>query len=95
MPSVQKEYHVLNGRIVWSRSAKQALAYVRFGSKADISAYPRHIRFTPERGHRPTIGREGNLKGQIVERAAKLLALLNDLMANYQMLRRRISSLAE
>jgi hypothetical protein len=38
---------------------------------------------------------KGNLKGQIVERAIKLLALLNDLMANYQTLRRRISSLAE
>jgi hypothetical protein len=34
---------------------------------------------------------KGNLKGQIVERAVKLLALLNDLMANYQTLRRRIS----
>jgi hypothetical protein len=34
---------------------------------------------------------KGNLKGQIVERAAKLLALLNDLMANYQTLRQRIS----
>jgi hypothetical protein len=32
---------------------------------------------------------KGNLKGQIIERAAKLLALLNDLMANYQTLRRR------
>jgi len=31
---------------------------------------------------------KGNLKGQIVERAAKLLALLNDLMSNYQTLRR-------
>jgi hypothetical protein len=38
---------------------------------------------------------KGNLKGQIVERAVKLLALLNDLMANYQTLRRRISPLAE
>jgi hypothetical protein len=38
---------------------------------------------------------KGNLKGQIVDRALKLLALLNDLMANYQTLRRRISSLAE
>jgi hypothetical protein len=38
---------------------------------------------------------KGNLKGQIVERAAKLLALLNDLTANYQTLRRRISPLAE
>ena len=38
---------------------------------------------------------KGNLKGQIVERAVKLLALLNDLMSNYQTLRRRISSLAE
>jgi len=34
---------------------------------------------------------KGNLKGQIIERAAKMLALLNDLMANYQTLRRRIS----
>ena len=38
---------------------------------------------------------KGNLKGQIVERAVKLLALLNDLMANYQTLRRRISPVAE
>ena len=38
---------------------------------------------------------KGNFKGQIVERAVKLLATLNDLMANYQRLRRRISSLAE
>ena len=34
---------------------------------------------------------KGNLKGQIVERAVKMLALLNDLMANYQMLRRRLA----
>jgi hypothetical protein len=34
---------------------------------------------------------KGKLKGHIVERAVKLLALLNDLMANYQTLRRRIS----
>jgi hypothetical protein len=34
---------------------------------------------------------KGDLKGQIVERAAKLLALLYDLMANYQTLRQRIS----
>jgi hypothetical protein len=38
---------------------------------------------------------KGNLKGQIVERAVKLLATLNDLMANYQTLRRRISPSAE
>jgi len=38
---------------------------------------------------------KGNSKGRMVERAAKLLALLNDLMANYQTLRRRISPLAE
>ena len=38
---------------------------------------------------------KGNFKGQIVERAVKLLATLNDLMANYQTLRRRISSVAE
>ena len=38
---------------------------------------------------------QGKLKGRIVEQALKLLATLNDLMANYQTLRRRISSLAE
>ncbi len=38
---------------------------------------------------------KGKLKGQLVERAAKLLALLNDLMTNYQTLRRGISPLAE
>jgi hypothetical protein len=38
---------------------------------------------------------KGNLKGQMVERAVKLLTLLNDLMANYQTLRRRMSPLAE
>jgi hypothetical protein len=38
---------------------------------------------------------KGNLRGQIIERAAKLLALLNDLMANYQTLRRRLNPLAE
>lgn len=38
---------------------------------------------------------KGNLKGQIVERAAKLLGLLNDLMAKYQTLRRRISPLTD
>ena len=38
---------------------------------------------------------QGKLKGRIVEQALKLLATLNDLMANYQTLRRRISSPAE
>ena len=38
---------------------------------------------------------KANLKDKIVEQVVKLLALLNDLMANYQMLRRRISPLAE
>ena len=37
---------------------------------------------------------KGNLKGRMVERAAKLLGLLNDLTANYQTLRRRINTLA-
>jgi hypothetical protein len=37
----------------------------------------------------------GNLKGQMVERAVKLLALLNDLMASYQTFRRRINPLAD
>ena len=35
---------------------------------------------------------KGKLKGQMIERAAKLLALLKDLMSNYQTLRRRISA---
>ena len=38
---------------------------------------------------------KGKLKGQIVDRALKLLVLLNDLMANYQTLRRRISPVAD
>ena len=38
---------------------------------------------------------KGNLRGEIVERAVKLLALLNDLMASYQRLRRKINPLAE
>jgi hypothetical protein len=38
---------------------------------------------------------KGKSKGRVVERAAKLLATLNHLMANYQTLRRRISSLAD
>ena len=38
---------------------------------------------------------KGKLKGRLVERAANLLALLNDLMANYQTLRRRLSPLTE
>jgi hypothetical protein len=38
---------------------------------------------------------KGKLKGQIIERAAKLLALLKDLMSNYQTLRRRISPLGK
>jgi hypothetical protein len=38
---------------------------------------------------------KGTFKGPIVERALKLLATLNDLMANYQTLRRRLSSLAQ
>ena len=35
---------------------------------------------------------KGNFNGQIVDRAVKLLATFNDLMANYQTLRRRISA---
>jgi hypothetical protein len=38
---------------------------------------------------------KGKLKGQIIERPVKLLALLNNLMSNYQTLRRRISPLAK
>ena len=38
---------------------------------------------------------KSNLKDKIVEQVVKLLALSNDLMANYQTLRRRISPLAE
>ena len=38
---------------------------------------------------------KGKLKGQIVDRALKLLAMLNDLMANHQTLRRRKALLAD
>ena len=38
---------------------------------------------------------KGKLKGQIIERPVKLLALLNNLMSNYQALRRRIGPLAK
>jgi hypothetical protein len=38
---------------------------------------------------------KGKLKGQITERPVKLLALLNNLMSNYQALRRRIGPLAK
>jgi len=37
---------------------------------------------------------KGNLKGRMVERAAQLLGLLNDIMANYKTLRQRINTLA-
>ena len=55
-----------------------------------------HIADLRELTHRQVeLVEKGNFKGQIVERAVKLLATLNDLMANYQTLRRRISPLAE
>ena len=34
-----------------SATGSQCMFNVRFGSKADISACPRHVRFTPESGH--------------------------------------------
>jgi hypothetical protein len=34
---------------------KTALSNVRFGSKADIAAFPINVRFTPESGHRAAI----------------------------------------
>jgi DNA-binding TFAR19-related protein (PDSD5 family) len=56
----------------------------------------RHMVELRELTHRQVeLVENGNLKGQIVDRALKLLTLLNDLMANYQTLRRRISPLAE
>src|SRR5215472_19349560 len=33
-------------------SQQNASPHVRFGSKADIGACPRHVRFTPKSGHR-------------------------------------------
>src|SRR5262249_37312681 len=42
---------------LWSVQSKSdvkgitVVAHVRFGSKADIGACPRHVRFTPESGH--------------------------------------------
>jgi hypothetical protein len=53
------------------------------------------FRWTREAYRQVELVEKGNFKGQIVERAVKLLATLNDLMANYQTLRRRISSVAE
>src|SRR5215469_15981766 len=38
---------------------------------------------------------KGNLKGRMVERAAQLLGLSNDIMANYKTLRQRINTLAD
>src|SRR6516225_3628490 len=51
-----------------------AVGNVRFGSKADISACPRHVRFTPKSGHRAPVKSSGvlcpdvlNLPGAIQE----------------------------
>jgi hypothetical protein len=67
------------------------VANVRFVPKADI----RPIRSIALTYRQVELVEKGNFKGQIVERAVKFLAMLNDLMANYQTLRRRISPLAE
>ena len=45
----QKQYHILGREAC--RSARTARPHVRFGSKSDIGACPRHVCFTPKSGH--------------------------------------------
>jgi hypothetical protein len=39
------------GVTIYLRCKNREPPDVRFGSKADISAYPRHVRFAPNSGH--------------------------------------------
>src|SRR5215469_9114894 len=34
----------------------EVATHVRYGSKADIAAFPTHVRFTPKSGHRNSVG---------------------------------------
>src|SRR5215469_1044648 len=47
-PSSELASYRQTGRV---EVVRRSLADVRFGSKADISACPRHVRFTPKSGH--------------------------------------------
>src|SRR6516162_4604962 len=49
--SGSKDYHIFGPRIVPFVAPKRDRNHVRFGSKADIEARPRHVRFTSESGH--------------------------------------------
>jgi hypothetical protein len=49
MAAMGQTAHVLTQ--VPIRPALGPAAYLRFGSKEDIGACPRHVRFTPESGH--------------------------------------------
>jgi hypothetical protein len=54
---------------------------VRFGSKADIASAPRHVRFTPESGHRQALlgrGIETSVGIQSLTGIARLRRLRND-----------------
>jgi hypothetical protein len=65
-------------------------------TRQQLDRIDRHIAELRELTYRQVeLVEKGKLKGQIVDRALKLLVLLNDLMANYQTLRRRISPVAD
>jgi hypothetical protein len=40
------------GNDLFRRKVRYIGAHVRFGSKADVANHRRHVRFTPESGHR-------------------------------------------
>src|SRR5262249_31824985 len=53
--SGSKDYHIFGPRIVSFVAPQRDRNHVRFGSKADIGACPRHVRFTPKSGHRNSV----------------------------------------
>ena len=59
--------------------ALEGVANVRFGSKADIGARPRHVRFTPKSGHCIAPQRMSAL---CQKRTWQLLRLYVDLLLN-------------
>ena len=62
------------------------------GARQQLDRIDRHMAELREFTYRHVeLVEKGKLKGQIVDRTLKLLALSNDLMANYKTLRRRLS----
>ena len=62
------------------------------GARQQLDRIDRHMAELREFTYRQVeLVEKGKLKGQIVDRTLKLLALSNDLMANYKTLRRRLS----